>query len=298
MYRRQICLCLAVPILTGLILSPATGAVVALKDYATVAAGGTLDSAFTGAINDQTMQVYTNSTADTMLSQYGSGSGTFWSNYGTATKNTHISNVTYTSLVQFDLDQLPGFAPGAVITKAQLRMRIAAGNTGSYNPLRYVVTQDWAEGNKNSAYPGTTTQAPAAEGASNAHPKGLNTGANQKADGTAGTSTSGSWGVNGDTQWDPAVDSAVVPNVAVTKSSSFLVWTVTDIVQSWAEETVANRGFVLPRSNTNYTVYFSEYGATTANYEPVLFIDYTPVPEPATLALLALSSLMFVRRKA
>ena len=84
----------------------------------------------------------------------------------------------------------------------------------------------------------------------------------------------------------------MVPNL-VNKgidANKFRVWTVTDIVNNWAQGTVANRGFCLPGTTTNnHSVYFSEYGATNANYEPVLFIDYTPAPEPVSLALLALS---------
>ena len=174
-----------------------------------------------------------------------------------------------------------------MVNKAELRLRNASGNSGTFGPLSYVVTQDWSEGNKTGNYPGI---APAAAGASRAHPNGINSASNRQADNTAGTSTSGDWGVNGDSQWNQAVDAAEVPNL-VTKAvaSSFRVYTVTDTVNNWAQGTVANRGFALPGNTGAYALYLSEYGATNANYEPVLFVDYTPVPEPISLALLALS---------
>jgi hypothetical protein len=127
----------------------------------------------------------------------------------------------------------------------------------------------------------------------------LNSATKQNADGTVGTINSGSWGVNGDAQWDTAVDTAAVPNaVAKTAVSNFYVWTVTDIVDSWAQGTVVNRGFAMQAYGPlNRPYHMSEYGATDPNFEPVLFIDYEPVPEPASLALLAMTAPVILLRR-
>ena len=289
----------------GLWASPSSGVVVGLKDRAVVATGGTLDAAFSGAITDNSITIYTNAVADTGL--YAAGNS-FWMNQGIAT-TTSIG----TMLIQFDLAQLPGFGPGAVINKAELRVRPSAGNSGTLN-LGYITTQDWAEGNKNNNYPGlnvtTPYVAPPAEGASLAHPRGLNSTTNRNADNTTGTSTSGSWGATGTTQFSIANDTAVDPaTVQKTIAGGFRVWTVTDLVNAWAQGAVTNRGFAVLNtaytnpttgvvSNPNYQWYTSERGATDVNYEPTLFIDYTPaVPEPATLALVTMSGLMLLRRR-
>lgn len=281
--------------LVGLCAPDSRGAVVALKDRATVASGGSLSAEFTNAMSGGQITVYTDAVKDTMLTGYSPGSINFWTNYGAST-TAGVTSGSSPVLAQFDLAALPGFGPGAVIHNAELRFRENNGNSGT-PVLNYITTQDWSEGTKTGQYPGA---APAAPGANNAHPNGLNTNTNQKADGTPGNSSSGSWGVNGDTQFSVAGDSAMhAGTVQKTRLNGFRVWTVTDLVDSWAQGTIANRGFLLHWNNSgNYVMRLSEYGATDANHEPTLFIDYTPaVPEPATLALLFVSGLALVRRR-
>lgn len=298
-WRPRIAAILACTVVLGLTASNSSAAVVALKDFDTVGLGGNLGSAFSGAINDSTISVYIGATQDAPLPNLGNGSMGFWFNYGARTTSTTNSSggsaPSDTILLHFDLGLLPGFGPGAVINGAELRLHAASGNTGSYLP-RYVVTQAWSEGNKNGNYPGLD---PAAPGASRAHPNGLNSASNRNADNSAGTINSGSWGVNGDTQWNTDVDTASVPNfVAKAAVSNFYVWTVTDMVDAWAQGTVNNLGFSLQAyGSINRPYHMSEYGATDANFEPVLFIDYEPVPEPASLALLALAAPVVLLRR-
>jgi len=286
-------------VVLGLAASDGSAAVVALKDFDTVGLGGNLDSVFTGAISGSTITVYTGATRDAPLPNYANTSIGFWYNYGTATTSTTNSSggsaPSDTILLHFDLSLLPGFGPGAVINSAELRLHAASGNAGSYQP-RYVVTQAWSEGNKTGNYPGLN---PAAPGASRAHPNGLNSTSNRNADNSVGTINSGSWGVNGNTQWNTDVDTAPVPNaIAKAAVNNFYVWAVTDIVNSWAQGTVVNRGFAMQAyGSINRPYHMSEYGATNANFEPVLFIDYEPVPEPASLALLAMTAPVILLRR-
>ena len=99
MHRVNRCVRFAVLAAAGLGLwaSPSSGAVVALKDHATVAAGGTLDTTFSTAIGSMT--VYTDTVKDTGLSSAGNS---FWMNYGISTMT---SGLTAPALIQFDFAQ-------------------------------------------------------------------------------------------------------------------------------------------------------------------------------------------------
>ena len=268
---------MASAVILGLLTSHSGAVVVALKDTSTIATGGSLDTIFSGAITNGTLTIYTNSVEDTYL--YNAGNAA-WMNYGLTP-----SSGTYPVLIRFNLSQLPGFGPGIRINKAELRVKTASGNQGT-SALGYITTHDWAEGNKSGAYPGV---APAAPGASVRHPSGLNTATNQKADGTAGTSSSASWGPAGDAPFSAAADSATYPTtVAKASAGGFWVWTAVDIVNGWAQGTVPNRGFVVSfGSGTNWTLRLSEYGATAPNEEPTLFIDYDLNGPPGVVTDLA-----------
>ena len=193
----SVCIWIRVVVLLSAVLAAgvqANGAIVAMKDYATVATGGSLDTAFSNAIANATVAVYTGATADTQLSQYtGSASGAFWYNYGTATQSVYIGSTSGTPLIRFDLSLMPGFGPGAVINKAELRLRDVGGNTGNFGTLSYVVTQNWSEGNKTGGYPAQPPQpqAPAepTRRASTARPTARPTTARARPPAAAGGST-------------------------------------------------------------------------------------------------------------
>lgn len=229
-----------------------------------------------------------------------------YTNSGAATQTPAYAPL----LVKFGLNAVPGFA-GSTVAKAELRFYTPGGNQGLYN-TGYVTTSDWAEGNKTAVYygfgdfPGKDVAAPGVTGAA---PSALNTDAFQWPDGTAvdvgyppdmskapfswansqpfapskdgvsvvGGITHNPWGVTAG-QWDQYVTVDVTP-----------------ILQSWANGT-PNYG-LFADSTGNYSLYLSE-NTTNVNWQPVLVMDYSPVPEPTTLSLLALGGLAVVRRRA
>jgi hypothetical protein len=190
-------------------------------------------------------------------------------------------------LAKFKVSQLPGFA-GGHINKAELQLYILGGNTNP--PMAQVISQDWNEGNKIGSYPGLPT---AAVGASWAHPRGLNTSYDQAADGTP-SAGAGSWGIAGNVKFNAASDVSGVTfggvygfNYTGTQYSGDGVYDGTVkfdaamVVQAWADGT-PNYGVYIGTGNVTFTL--SEAGG---DYQPVLFIDYTPNDVPTAIADLA-----------
>jgi hypothetical protein len=143
--------------------------------------------------------------------------------------------------------------------------------------LDFITTRAWSEGNKNGGYPGA---APAARGASWAHPNGIQTANNQNSEG--GTATPWySWGPNTNAAFTWGTDTS-----GNTKSPTgagggdpydSLLYTVTDIASFWSAGTRSNFGFCVNfDAGGNFQYYSREFSLTG---EPVLFIDYTPAPD-------------------
>jgi len=244
------------------------------------------DGTRTDTVTDASLHspaVITTSVADTSLFMNNPGSAGDWYNYGAATV------LDGAILVKFDLAAVADL-PGAAITRAELRFHHTAGNNGG--TIYRIFTHDWLEGamlgTASSAYPG------AAGGASRSHPMGYNTGPYQDAAG--GTPATTTWGLAGNTRFDYANDTDMsrAAKPGAVPGNGWQAFDVKDILETWIRlnNPDPNYGFVL--SPGNYPRNSSEAGS---DLEPALFIDYTPAPEPAGLALLISGAAALLRRR-
>ncbi len=227
-------------------LTPAGNVILAVKRNAELTAGGALSSQFAALTSTDVMLA---NVRDALIRPDGSGA---YMNYGASPQSPISANHI---LVGFDVAALSG----AVINKAELRLRTTSGNTA----MRWagIKSHDWAEGNKTGNFPGTV---PAAPGVCWMHPAGLYTG---------GTGAFG-WGANSDSTFSVTDDGddiyALTTFVSQPQGAAWCVADVTSLVQEWANGTKANYGIYVAAGN--HPCYFSEYGS---DYQPVLFIDAT-----------------------
>jgi hypothetical protein len=290
----------------------ADAAIVALKRDALLDVNTGLDATFKTAMTNGTMQVYSDASSgkdmvnDTDLWYSTSYTTNGYRNTGLNAKARALGGSTFVQLYKFDLSALPGFV-GGTVNKAQLRLYYGAGNSG-YS-VGYITSTNWSEGNKGDAtngdgnFPGAGTPA---LGATLAHPNALNTAANQNGSGGTTAPLQG-WGVNHDSWWTEAGDgspslkasaafasySTALPSGTNPSYDGFATMNVLSMVQLWAAGT-PNYGFYGSVYSNNRDVNFSET-LVGASFQPVLVLDYTPVPEPMTLVLLALSSVGLIR---
>ncbi len=90
------------------------------------------------------------------------------------------------------------------------------------------------------------------------------------------------------------IASHVTQSVVSTQVNSWITLDVTAIVQSWVNDATSNNGLVMFGSGTSYGMYFRSPSQNALG--PILTIDYTTVPEPASLALLMIGGLLLVNR--
>jgi hypothetical protein len=183
----------------------------------------------------------------------------YYFKYGADTSWSSSSFVAY--LFKFDLSSLAG----TTIEKAQFRLYAGNGNSGEN--LARVVTHDW-------------TEALATRASYNGLPS-----PNQN----WGPLSNDIYYSTSDLGTGSAFDSCPV-------GAAFSVEDVTADVQAFVNGTLQNYGWALYSSSTsvgNHNYIPSE--AANDGARPALFISYTP--EPVTLALLALSSLVLIRRR-
>jgi hypothetical protein len=166
-------------------------------------------------------------------------------------------------LFKFDLSSLAG----ATIEKAQIRFYAGNGNTGQ--SLARVVTHDW-------------TEALATKASYNGLPSpNMNWG----------PASNALYSNTADLGTGSTLDSAPV-------GAAFSVEDVTANVQAFVNGTLPNYGWALYSGATSFgnRGYIPSENADDGR-RPALFISYTPVPEPATLAFLAMSGLVLLRRR-
>ncbi len=222
--------------------------IIALKRDAGLVQGGAIDSRFTslGAGN-----VVVTTVKDAQV--WGAGDATY-QNFGVRTQVPSGSGGAQGVLAW----SLAAYA-GGTVNKAQIRFKCTMGNNNMQ--IAAIKSHDWAEGNKDSNYPGV---APAAPGVTWANPSATN------------TSNSGplGWGTSSNAMLDTTGGGADLyaysDFVSQPGGDAYVVADVTSIVQDWLSGAKPNYGVLIQVGNHN--PYLSEAGT---DLEPVLFLDVT-----------------------
>jgi hypothetical protein len=182
------------------------------------------------------------------------------------------------ALLRFDLSSIPA---GSTINSVTLTLSVTRTPSGGVSSLFDVhrVLEAWGEGNNDSGGRGTPADANEA------------TWNNRLAPGTAWTTAGGSFA--------PAVSASrsIGGDGAYTFSSTA---TLVSDVQGWVNNASGNFGWELVSASEFTPTTIRRIGSRTAGGSaPSLLINYTPVPEPGTLALFALGGvgLWFVFRQ-
>lgn len=198
-------------------------------------------------------------------------------------------------LMRFDLSAMGG--QGIVVNSATLQLTSFYSYTTAQTPIDETVVNvfeilpanaGWGEGNQ--TFNATNQAAP-----------GDATFANRNYDPVSPTPWAGSPGLHTPgVDYNPvALDTIdyVYANPINTKYDATLT---PALVQSWIDNPAANAGLLLQGgwagSNT-YPVGFGSSEQATASQRPMLILDVTVVPEPASLALVAAAPLALLRRR-
>lgn len=198
-------------------------------------------------------------------------------------------------LMRFDLSAMGG--QNLVVNSATLQLTSFYSYTTTQTPIDETVVNvyeilpanaGWGEGNQtfnanNQAAPGDATFA------------------NRNFDPVSPTPWAGSAGLH-----TPGVDFNAVPLDTIDYVYANPINTKYDatlspaLVQSWIDNPSANAGLLLQggwAGSNSYPVGFASSEQATASQRPMLILDVTVVPEPATVALLAAAPLALLRRR-
>lgn len=195
-----------------------------------------------------------------------------------AGRTNQSSNSRRRSLLQFSLSSLPA---GATVTGISLQLHaLAVSNAGEALSLHRVLT-NWTSGASNPA----------------------------------GTETTGSAALAGDSTWlhssfntafwlTPGGDHAVEASAFATPGlgEGFVIWSGTGLladVQGWQASPGSNFGWLLRTGETisQTARRFESSESITPEFRPLLIVEYTVIPEPSAAVLGAFSGLLLVRRR-
>ena len=195
----------------------------------------------------------------------GAGNGMFSGRSGAA------SNSIRRGLIRFDIaGQIPA---GATITSATLTLYNSAANAGEAMVSLHRVSQDWGEG---------TSVAGMGGGGGAAATPGDATWLFRSFPGTAWATAGGSF--------DPAT--SAVTSVTETGSYDWASAALNADIQSFLDSPAANFGWIIlgDESASSTAKRFATKEETLAELRPMLMVEYTPVPSPGAVGLLALGA--------
>lgn len=186
------------------------------------------------------------------------------------------AGVTRRSLVMFDLSGIP---TGATINSVSLTLHMSMTSTGATDVSLHTLLANWGEG---------TSDAPGGEGAG--------------APSTPGDATWIHTFYNTSFWANPGGDFTAASSATLSVNAvGFYTWNsaqmITD-VQQWVNSPGVNFGWLLQgnESANNTSKRFDTRENATAGFRPVLLVDYTPIPAPGGLAMIAMGPLLGGRR--
>lgn len=204
--------------------------------------------------------------SDLTSNSNGSGSGVFVGN--------NQQGGVRRGLISFDVSAIPA---GSTITSVTLSMTMAQTVGGNINVALHRVTSAWGEGTSNGSGQGAAAQAGEATWTDRMF--GVNPWAAAGGDFVAGASAFKSIGGVGTYQW--ASTPALVADV-----------------QGWLTNPSTNNGWIMIGDAVNGGAKrFNSRESGDERFVPSLSVEYTIVPGPASLALVAGAGLMMGRRR-
>jgi hypothetical protein len=184
------------------------------------------------------------------------------------------------ALIEFDIQ---AFVPaGAQINSATLTLYMSNTRPSGTSVSLFMLTREWTEGTTSVAGNGGGGGAP-----------------------VTGNDVTWLHATSPGTTWSGP--GAAGDFIGVSSSSAFVggpsgfySWTGMETdVQAWLADTNTNHGWLLmgDESQSNTAVRFESRTSPTDDNRPLLRVDYTLVPEPATAVMLAPAALLLMRRR-